>query len=189
MRRSIIISLFIILTAHLTHAGNLNVINLTSEEPLQLALKREDGESPFSVEAHSSSGPFKLKNVSATLKTVSEDLPDLEIPKADGNRVAVLFPKGNAFEWHIYDSESKVDKWSFRVINLTTEAIDFSHQGKDLNIKEGEKIQIDVTGKKDLAFILDGGEQHIYRHVEPCAVIAFITKSEDKMIVTFIPDL
>lgn len=182
----IIISLAL---AHPAFAGNLNVINLSSHAPLKLALSSKVVEHEFSVARNDSSGPFKLKDGPFRLKTTSEDLPELEIPSADAHRIAVIFPVDGSFQWRLLPSKAKTDKWSLRVINFTGEEVKFLHKKEEISIGKADEIQLNVDGRNDVALTLRGGELKSYPHREPCAVIAFLTKSDGVSVVTFILDV
>ncbi len=173
----------------LASAGILNVVNLTEEAPLELILSAEKSETPFSVERHLSSGPFKLKSGPATLRTASEKLPDLEVPDQDERRIAILFPTDDGAKWHLIPSDAKTNKWSFRVINLSGTAVTFIHSKRELTVDHGKEVGIDVKRKDDISIKLPEGEVGSYPYRDPCAVIALLSKAGEETIFTFVSDL
>jgi len=189
MKPSKIISLFLIFAANQLLAGNLNVINLTGEDPLKLILSGEGADKPLSVDKQASSGSFILADVPVTLKNHSEDLPELEIPVAPEHRLAILFPVAGTTEWRVLPSKAGGDKWSFRVINLTGEPVTFSHSGDEILMEKDEEIQLKTAGGNKIGIKLPGGKYQAYPYREPCAVIAFLSKDGEITTVTFVSDI
>jgi hypothetical protein len=189
MKNTIIFLFTVFAQMYFANAGNINVVNLTQETPLKILLTNESSEHTLSVESRSSSRPFKLKDAPASLAPTAKGLPNLEIPHSETHRIAVLFPTTDSAEWKLIPSEASDEAWSFRIINLTGEEVKYTHHGKPLEIGKDEETKIEVGKQKDIALTPSGGELTGYRFNEPCSVIAFLTKSQDKIIVTFISDL
>lgn len=189
MRSATIIPLLLLLAAHHLHAGNLNVINLSDEAPLEVILSSETADKPFTVGKQSSSGPFKLKGTLHVLKTRLEDLPDVEIPCTPEHCIAILFPAAETVQWRLLSSKAEDEKWSFRVINLTGGPAVFSHSEKEIPLENDEEVRLEVAHKSKIGITLPNGEFQPYPHREPCAVIAFLTKDGEETIVTFVADI
>ncbi|WP_411826652.1 hypothetical protein [Luteolibacter sp. AS25] len=177
------------LWAHCAMAGNLNVINLTSEAPLELILSTDSGDKKLSVGQGSATGSFKLNEGSVTLKPSGDDLPELEIPSSEENQLAIFFTASDSTEWKLIPSRPKIDKWAFHVVNLTGQVAEFSHDGEDLTVEAGEELELKISSPKGLKITLPDGKPQSPDFREPRTVVAFLHIVDEETVITFVSDL
>lgn len=171
-------------------AGPVNVANLSQGDIFKFTIATGDASQDFILSFGQTSGTFFLPDEKATLTAETPGKTSVELPPNEQARLAIFRKMDEKHEFLIVDSKPTPEKWTFRIINLTEEAINLQHKNQVLEVKAGKESAVDVRSKNDIYLVTPDETRHTLpeHETEPTAALAVILPTEDGHTVIFIMD-
>ncbi|QTN32988.1 hypothetical protein HZ994_11865 [Akkermansiaceae bacterium] len=184
------LALAALLAAPCLLAGPFNVANLSMGDICKFTVASDGVTQDFILSFGQTSGTFFLPEKKASLSVDSQGKPSVDIPAAAHPRLAILHKVDDKLEFRIIESKPSPDKWTFRILNLGSEAITIGH-GKDSHeIPAGAETSPAIKGRNDIRFTTPDGTAHAIpaKETEPTSVLAVLIRSEEGWHVSFVMD-
>ena len=188
MKTHFLISVFSFAAAAHLSAGPINIVHVGPRDVLKFEIDAAGDKLDFTLAHGANSGSFILPDKPSTLKGFIEEIPALEIPASAEPRIAVLAASGDAFNWRVFPAKPTPDKWSFRIINLSSEPATIGAGDEAVEIAAGAESERKVTGRSRIRVDIPDVLEAKYEGSEPCAVVAFLYRDGDEWKAVFMPD-
>lgn len=186
MKYPLLASLLLAVSAATCHAGAVNIVNLGSDDPIELFLKTDGQKTSFKLDHGMDSGYFLLFDKGDTVDVAQDYIPDLNFPATKSRTIAILHKQEEAFKWKLVAHDAKGDEWSFRIVNLTGKDVPVTREG-NVSIHVSDSVtEIPVKGNKDLRVKIAEVLDERYEGKEPISVTAVLYLEDEKIKVIYI---
>jgi hypothetical protein len=188
MRTNLFISATCMIFAASALAGSLNVVHVGPKDVLKFKVSAGDAAQDFTLAHGANTGAFILPDKPSRIEGFNEAVPALEIPASEEARIAVLTPAEDGFKWHLFPAKPTEGKWALRIINLSEFPANVLSGKELMEIPVAGESAVDVTAKSQIRVSIPNTVNLTYGGNEPCAVVAFVYRTDNEWKAILIPD-